>query len=196
MRFLILLISLVTFSPSCKDCNIDPDLTVDLLVPAADIILGEPVDWEYIIESTEANSEGCDILIAAASVGKIVIDLFSSKNDEKGDIVYSKETEIRELKGGEEQSVTNTINVFNEVGIYTIGVTADETNTVAERDEENNTDSLNAETTSKGSGIFKDASEALLEKLNKAAAVVIVGSNYDKTTQTFFKGTPIYYIAK
>lgn len=195
--FLGLLLMSVAFLPACKlfNCCIEPDLISELAAPTTNIIKGEPVDWDYVIESVEENSQKCDILKAAASIGKIVVDFFADQNDKQGDTIFSNENNVGALMPGQTQSVTNTIDVFDEKGIYLITVKADETDLVDERREDNNFDTLEAESRAlEQVDLFQNASEGFKEKLDKAAAIVIVGRVLnDKDKIHAYKGKPIYY---
>jgi len=190
----MILISLVSFS-SCDDCTVDPDLISDLAAPSTDIIVGEPVDWDYVIESVEENSEDCNILKTIASIGKIVIDYFTDENDTQGDLVLNSESNINGLSSGESQTIANSIDVFNEEGIYLLGVSADATDVIEERNEDNNTD--NAEVNARPSvqsDLFQNASEEFMEKLAKASAIVIIkrGINAENSINSY-QGKPVYY---
>ena len=190
----MVLMSIVSCS-GCEDCTVDPDLISDLAAPSTDIIVGEPVDWDYLVESVEENSEDCNILKTIASIGKIVIDYFTDENDTQGDLVLDNDNNINGLSSGQSQTVTSSIDVFSAEGIYLVGVTADFTNVIEERNEDNNTDNaeVNARPTVQ-SDLFQNASEKFLEKLAKASAIVIIkrGLNSENSI-TSYQGKPIYY---
>lgn len=185
----------IVFSPSCDDCTVQPDLISDLAAPTTDIIVGEPVDWDYVVESVEDNSQDCDILKAIASIGKIVIDFFVDQNDNQGDLVLNNQNNINALNTGQSQTVTNTIDVFNDEGIYMIAVNADDTDVVDERNEGNNSDNAEVDTRSSSqSDLFANASDEFKEKLANTAALVIVGRNFNGGNKIYsYKGKPIYY---
>lgn len=190
----LLLISFLLISSSCEDCTIDPDLIPDLLAPTSDIIKNEPVDWDYVIESVEDNSQDCDILLTTASIGKILIEFFTDQNDTEGETLASQTNDIGQLNPGEAQTVNNTFSVFNEVGIYMIAVNADDTNVVSERKEDNNTDTGEATVNGRLSDdLFRNASPAFKEKLIQAAALVIVGDVLEGNKPQSYQGKPIYY---
>lgn len=188
---------ILTTIVSCSrcDCTVDPDLISDLAAPSTDIIVGESVDWDYIVESVEDNSEDCNILKTIASIGKIVIDYFIDENDTSSDLVFDNDNNINGLNSGGSQTVTSSIGIFNEEGIYLVGVTADFTNVIEERNENNNTDNaeVNARPTVQ-SDLFQNASEEFMEKLAKSSAIVIIkrGLNSDNSINSY-QGKPIYY---
>jgi hypothetical protein len=190
--FIGVLITFSLFLSCCdKDCNVNPDLIVDLLTPTTDIIQGEPVDWDYIVKSIKDNSGECDILSAIASIGSIAIDFFIDENDPSGDILFRNESNIGQLGGGQSQTVSNTVDVFYDEGIYLITTKADDTNVVEERNENNNLD--NGEVELKASDdIFHNASEEFKQKLQNASALVVVGKHKGVNITTY-KGKPIYY---
>lgn len=198
MKYTILLTTLVyatAFLSSCKDCEIDPDLISDLLAPTTDIIAGEPVDWDYVVESIKDNTQDCEILNTVASFGKFAIDFFVDKNDPEGDLLFDKENEISPLIAGQKEQKTNRVDVFNNEGIYLIAVNADVTNVVQERNEDNNADNLELEQRSlPRKDLFENASPQFQEKLANAAAIVIVGQNFNNGFKVHsYKGKPIYY---
>lgn len=193
--FLIgLLLSSILLVSSCRDCKVNPDLVSDLLAPTSNIIEGEPVEWDYVVESVEENSEDCDILSALASIGSTIIDFFTNPDDTEGDEVLNRQANVSELGGGQSRTITNVIDVFNEEGIYFLTVTADDTNVVEERNENNNTD--NAEINlrlANPAPVFSNASPAFLEKLESASAIIIVGEGFTDGIIDSYKGKPIYY---
>jgi hypothetical protein len=191
LAFFSLLACLLIAAPSCEDCEVNPDLIADLLSPSADIIQGEPVDWSYVVQSIKDNTE-CDIISAAASIGEILIDFFTDPTDNTSDLVYDKQQNVGSLSGGGEESLMNTINVFDSVGIYMVKTTADVTEVVTERDEGNNSDTGEVEL-KVGLDLFENASVAFKEKLNEASALVIVGEFTNGQRPTHYKGKPIYY---
>jgi len=192
--FGMFLFSTVFFLSCKKDCTVEPDLISDLAAPTTDIITGEPVDWDYVVESVEDNSQDCDILGAIASIGKIVIDYFTDQNDNQGDLVLNNQNDIEPLNAGQSQTVTNTIDVFNEEGIYMIGVNADDTDVVEERNEDNNSDSAEVTKSSTQNDLFKNASDGFKQKLANAAALVVIGQKFNGGHKIHsYKGKPIYY---
>ena len=84
--------------------------------------------------------------------------------------------------------------VFDTKGIYMNTLTADITNLVNEREENNNIDIGDVEFRTSTNDIFKNASVAFKAKLEKAAAIVIVGDlGYDESIN-YYKGKKIYYV--
>lgn len=177
-----------------ENCIVDPDLVSDLLAPSADIIQGEPVDWDYTIESVENRSDDCQIVEALASIAAIVIDLFEKPSDTSSDEVFNEISNINGLSGGQSQIVSNRINVFNQEGVYMVMTEADITNTVDERNETNNTDSGEAELRGKiSSDYFGKTSLAFQKKLSTTSAIVIVSENANTRKIKTYKGIPVYY---
>lgn len=175
-------------------CKVDPDLITDLLAPASTIIQGETVEWDYVIESVEENSQDCDILNAAASISKFVIDYFIDQNDNNGDIVFNQQANISELEAGSLQTINETVDVFNDEGIYLISSTADATNLVKERNENNNIDDGEINIDASTDDIFENASEAFKAKLSKSGAIVIIGRSFNDGIKVHsYNGKPIYY---
>jgi hypothetical protein len=183
---------LFTNCHGCEDCTIEPDLLPFLNAPSTNIIVGEPIAWEYLITSTD-NSEGCDILKATASIARILIDLFEDEMDPTGQLTFDNSSNIPSLEAGVSESRIVSPS-FDEEGIYLIELTADATNTVAERDENNNTDSGSVDTRA-SDNIFLYASPAFTEKLSKTAALVVVGDAIPQSI-TSYKGIPIYHATK
>ena len=194
--FGLLLITIIMFS-SCRDCCIKPDLISDLATPTTDIIRGEPVDWDYVIESVEDNSQECDILKAVASIGKIIVDFFVDEKDEQGAVVFEQQSNVNALMGGQSQNVTSTIDAFSEKGIYLVTVNADDIDDVDEREENNNFSRESEEVGGRSAAeidLFQNASAAFKKKLSTASAIVIVGRKFDEKNKiNFYKGKPIYY---
>ena len=198
MKFAFLLFAFVfgsAYLSSCKDCEIDPDLISDLLAPTTDIIAGEPVDWDYVVESIKDNTQDCEILKTVASFGKFAIDYFVDQNDPEGDLLFDKKSEISPLIAGQKEQETNRVDVFNNEGIYLIAVNADVTDVVKERNEDNNADNLELEQRSlPKKDLFENASPKFREKLANASAIVIVGHNFNNGFKVHsYKGKPIYY---
>lgn len=192
---ILLVVVLVLFYSSCttSECTVDPDLISDLLAPSTDIIKGEPVDWDYVIESVEDNSEDCSVLNAIASISKVVIDFFTDPGDPDSDVVYEQNEQIGELMGGDSRQVSNQIDVFRDTGIYMLAVIADDTNLVKERNEDNNNDIGEVEVRSSDAPFFQNLSPAFERKLEKAAALVFVGDKYKNLNIHSYRGKPIYY---
>lgn len=193
MKKIILTISLCSalfYFNACDDCEVNPDLISDLLVPSADLIQGEPIDWDYIIQSIDDNID-CDIIDALASIGQIVVDYFENANDNTPEEILNIQNNIGNLGSGEQQVITNTFT-FDSMGIYMVNVSADVTDVVAERDEDNNNDTGEKELRM-GLDLFKNASPNFKDKLNKSAAIVIVGEFTDGLRPTHYRGKPIYY---
>lgn len=190
----LFLLTIVSCS-KCDDCTVNPDLISDLAAPSTDIIVGEPVDWDYVVESVEDNSEDCDILKTIASIGNIIIDYFTDENDSQSDMVLNIDNNVNGLSAGEMQTITTAVDVFNNEGIYLLGVTADFTDVIEERNEDNNTDNaeVNARPTVQ-SDLFQNASEEFMEKLAKASAIIIIkrGLNSENSINSY-QGKPIYY---
>lgn len=194
MFVLLLLVFCMASFPACDDCTIEPDLISDLAAPTTDIIAGEPVDWDYVVESVN-DGQDCDILEALASVSKIVIDFFTTPEDTEGDAVFNEQDNISALRSGQSQTVPKLINVFNQEGLYLLTVNADETDVVAERNEDNNFDDAGVDTRfSVPSDLFADAAPEFKAKLSKAAAIVVVGRHFNGGLKVdSYKGKPIYY---
>jgi hypothetical protein len=194
--FLFIIIFLFGIS-SCdwfKNCSVNPDLITELLAPATTIIQGETVEWDYIIESVEENSEDCDILLAVASVSRFAIDYFINQNDNNGQLILNKQANINELEANETQIVSENIDVFNNEGIYLISSTADVTDLVTERDENNNNDEGEFDIEASADDIFANASENFKEKLSKSGAIVIIGRSFNNGNRIYtYNGKPIYY---
>ena len=179
---------------SCKKCKVNPDLISDLLAPSTNIILGEPVDWDYVVRSVRDNSGECKILDAAASVGLILVDYFVNPSDTTSDTITNKTDSIGKLCAGEEETVSSSI-VFNNQGVYLLATTADKNNVVEERNENNNSDNIE-EVKGLRPDIFKDPSPAFSSKLEKASAIVLVGSKYKSAANIkSYNGKPVYYVA-
>lgn len=189
-----ILLALALFTSCDEDCEVNPDLTSDLLAPSSDLIMGEPVDWDYVVTSVRDNSDDCDILDAIASIGEIVIDFFEDEND-TGTQRYQNQNQINGLSAGEYNTATNTIDVFDTEGIYFVAVEADKTNVVEERNEDNNKD--NSEVTARTTDLFSKASQTFIEKLNQSSAIVVIGRELKNNKGTLiksFNGKPIYYV--
>ena len=183
----------ISFS-SCNNCKLDPDLIVDLSGPTADIIAGETVDWEYVIESTKEGAENCKILDATASIADIIIDFFVDETDPQSDILLNLKNAIDKLCPGDDQTVVNPINVFNQEGIYLVSNHADIENTVTERDESNNERSLEEDLKSLEEDEFlKNASSSFRKKLCSSAAIVVVGKHKSLGTLNSYRGVPVYH---
>lgn len=200
INFKFLLISVIAIFSiclhSCEDCDVDPDLIIDLAAPTSDIIKGESVDWDYIVESTKENSKDCNILAAIASIGAIIIDFFVDPNDNSGEQLYNQGYNIGALDAGEFQKVTNQIDVFNNNGIYLLEAKADTSDVVTEREENNNTDDamVDVRSSSISDDIFHNASPEFKEKLEKSSAIIIVGQVLvGHAKPDSYKGKPIYY---
>jgi len=190
----LIVVCCVIMLSSCDTCKVNPDLISNLIGPANNIILGEPVDWTYVVKSVEENSGECKILDAAASVGLILVDFFVNPSDTTSDTLTNQTDNIGKLHCGEEEEVVSNI-VFANPGVYLIATTADNANTVAERDENNNKDNAE-EVKGPRPDIFKDPSLAFTKKLENAAAIVLVGNKYKSAANIkSYNGKPVYYVA-
>ncbi len=193
-QFLLVFLTLLVIGcfDNCEgDCTVDPDLTIDLLVPAADVIRGEPADWEYVVESVKENSENCEVLAAGASIAQILIDLFSDPTDEEGEEFYKNNSDIAALKAGATAKVTSAI-AFNSVGVHLISTVADLNDDVEERNEDNNADIAQIEIKA-SDDIFSKTSFEFKEKLRTTVAIVVVGDSIIGGRPTSYQGIPIYY---
>jgi hypothetical protein len=192
MKFkLLCLIAPVLLLYSCEKCTIDPDLIPDLLAPGTNIILGEPVDWKYVIKSVKDNSD-CKIIDAVASAGSIVVDYFVDQTATNSDTILNEIDQIGKLCAGKEETVTNTVS-FDSSGVYLIYANADVQNNVTERNESNNLDNQE-EIKTASAPLFKNASIEFQTKLEKCSALVIVGQKSGFPSQVkSYNGKPVYY---
>lgn len=204
-KVIVLLVISISLSSCCWlfndcDCEVEnkPDLISNLTVPTLDIILGETVDWEYVIESIEDNVKQCETVQAGASIARILIDYFSDQSDNDGEIVLNEESPVSPLNEGQSKSINTSISVFEQEGIYMIGTKADITDVVEERNEQNNEDIGSVEAkvlTNPNLDPFIAASNEFKERLSSSAAIVIVGSsNYLNPKISEYKGKRIYYV--
>ena len=198
--FIILLSMCLTFT-ACEFLNNlfgcegeTPDLIPELLDVAGGVIKDSvETDWSYIIESVENKAEKCDALEAAASIAGIVVDYFENESSTNGKVILNENQEIGKLEEGQESEKKVKV-VFDTKGIYMNTLTADITNLVNEREENNNIDIGDVEFRTSTNDIFKNASVAFKAKLEKAAAIVIVGDlGYDESIN-YYKGKKIYYV--
>ncbi|MEM1123966.1 MAG: hypothetical protein AAGJ18_26245 [Bacteroidota bacterium] len=192
--FALTLVSIISFS-ACN-CDVKPDLVSELVAPTTDLIVGEPVDWDYVVTSVEEYSGDCKILKAAASIGRIVIDFFKNPEENNGEIIFEKEDEVGELMVGESERVSNTINGFEKEGIYLISTEADFYGDVCGRNEDNNLDNASAKSRSVSqSDFFGKESFMFRQKLEKAAAIVVVGQlTKGRNKINIYQGKPVYYV--
>lgn len=199
-RFLLFLTLIITLPNSCclfRDCEVNPDLTSKLLAPSSDIILGEPVDWDYTVSSVRDGAKDCNILQAAATVGEIVIDFFQHNARGQGVKVFERQNNIKPLNAGESDRATNRIDIFKNEGVYLISVEADKTNLVEERNENNNKDTSQVITNQ--TNMFIGASKEFNDKLSQSSAIVVIGKEIKNSKGKLVKsynGKPIYYANK
>ncbi|MEM7104957.1 MAG: CARDB domain-containing protein [Bacteroidota bacterium] len=189
--FLLLIFVNILWLQSCEDCQVNPDLISQLAAQTVQPIVGEPIDWEYVIESVDNNTQDCKVGNALASIGGIIFDFFTDESDGTGNITYSAMDNIPELGSGDSERSFHNV-VLDSMGIYMIGVSADITNVVEERNESNN-DDIGTEDTRAVYDLFPNASLEFEEKFKKASAIIIAKRDNNLTHISSYKGKPIYH---
>ena len=159
----------------------------------SDIIRGETIDWRYQVDAAEETD--CSIVTIPISIGRMVIDFFTTPSDPNGDLVLDESDQVNSLEAGGQQVIDKAFT-FSDTGVYMVDVEADATQVIDEANENNNRDNQDVETrlSSNQDDYFSGASEAFLERLKTTAAIVIVPEQGDSRRISEYRGIPVYFV--